>query len=72
MQPSKAFGIVHKLIRQLFLAQMVHLYLGGHVVDVRQEGDLSKGKMPPRLSHMLPRFKGKIFASVREIFPNRN
>jgi hypothetical protein len=48
------------------------MYLGGYVVGVRQEGDLSKAKMPPRLLHMLPRFNGKIFASVREIFPNRN
>ena len=71
MQPSKAFGIVHKLIRHLFQDQMVHLYLGGHVVDVQQEGELSKGIMPPRLLHMLLRFKGKMFASVTEIFPNR-
>jgi hypothetical protein len=50
----------------------VVLYLGRFVVGVLQGGDISKGIMQPRLLHTLPRFKGTIFASVREIFPNRN
>ena len=48
---------------------MVPLYLGGHVVGAHMVGDFSKVIMPPRLLLMSLRFKGKIFASVKEIFP---
>jgi hypothetical protein len=60
------------LNKELIPGKEVVLYLGGFGVGVLQGGEISKGILHPRLLRTLPRFKGNIFASVREIFPNRN